>query len=132
MAMMRAVRAHDRGGADQLRYEQAPKPEPRAGAALVRVHAAAITLAEFDWPETWVDRAGHDRTPTIPSHEFSGVVEALGHGVSHVAVGEEVYGQVLFDEDGAAAEYVAVRARDLAPKPVTLDHVHAAALPCQP
>jgi hypothetical protein len=83
----------------------------------------------LEWSETWVDRQGHDRTPTIPSHEVSGVVEELGHGVTHVVAGEEVYGLVPFDHDGAAADYVAVRARDLAPKPVTLDHSRTAALP---
>jgi len=129
MTTMRAVRAHARGGAEQLRLDDVPKPEPRAGEALVRVHAAGITSTELGWSETWVDRQGHDRTPTIPSHEFSGVVEELGHGVTHVVAGEDVYGLVPFDQDGAAAEYVAVRARDLAPKPVTLDHIRAAALP---
>lgn len=83
----------------------------------------------MEWSETWVDRQGHDRTPTIPSHEVSGVVEELGPGVTHVVAGEEVYGLVPFDHDGAAADYVAVRARDLAPKPVTLDHSRTAALP---
>ena len=129
MTTMRAVRAHARGGADQLRLDTIPKPEPRPGEALIRVHAAGITPTELGWPETWVDREGHDRTPMIPSHEVSGVVEALGHGVTHVVVGEEVYGLVPFDHDGAAADYVAVRARDLAPKPVTLDHTRTAALP---
>ena len=129
MSTMRAVRAHARGGAEQLRLEDAPKPEPRAGEALIRVHAAGITPTELEWSETWVDRQGHDRTPTIPSHEVSGVVEELGHGVTHVVAGEEVFGLVPFDHDGAAADYVAVRARDLAPKPVTLDHSRTAALP---
>jgi NADPH:quinone reductase-like Zn-dependent oxidoreductase len=129
MTTMHAVRAHARGGAEQLRLEEVPKPEPRAGEALVRVHAAGITPTELDWPETWADRNGHDRTPIIPSHEVSGVVEELGHGVTHVVAGEEVYGLVPFENDGAAAEYVAVRARDLAPKPATLDHGGTAALP---
>ena len=126
---MRAVRAHARGGAEQLRLDNVPKPEPRPGEALVRVHAAGVTPTELEWPETWVDREGHDRTPMIPSHEVSGVVVELGHGVTHVSAGDEVYGLVPFDHDGAAADYVAVRARDLAPKPVTLDHIRAAALP---
>ena len=125
---MRAVRAHARGGAEQLRLDNVPKPEPRPGEALVRVHAAGVTPTELEWPETWVDREGHDRTPMIPSHEVSGVVEELGHGVTHVIAGDEVYGLVPFDHDGAAADYVAVRARDLAPKPVALDHIRAAAL----
>ena len=129
MTTMRAVRAHARGGAEQLRLEDAPKPEPRAGEALIRVHAAGITPTELEWSETWVDRQGHDRTPTIPSHEVSGVVEALGPGVTHVVAGEEIFGLIPFDHDGAAADYVAVRARDLAPKPVTLDHSRTAALP---
>jgi NADPH:quinone reductase-like Zn-dependent oxidoreductase len=129
VSTMRAVRAHARGGAEQLRLEDAPKPEPRAGEALIRVHAAGITPTELEWSETWVDRQGHDRTPTIPSHDVSGVVEELGHGVTHVVAGEEVFGLIPFDHDGAAADYVAVRARDLAPKPVTLDHSRTAALP---
>jgi NADPH:quinone reductase-like Zn-dependent oxidoreductase len=129
MTTMRAVRAHVRGGAEQLRLDVVPRPEPRAGEALVRVHAAGITPTELGWPETWVDREGHDRTPIIPSHEVSGVVEELGHGVTHVVAGEEVYGLVPFENDGAAAEYVAMRARDLAPKPATLDDGRAAALP---
>ena len=129
MATMRAVRAHARGGAEQLRLEDVPRPDPRAGEALVRVHAAGITPTELEWTETWVDRQGHDRTPIIPSHEVSGLVEELGDGVTHVVAGEEVYGLVPFDNDGAAADYVTVRARDLAPKPVKLDHVRAAALP---
>ena len=129
MATMRAVRAHARGGAEQLRLDDVPKPEPRTGEVLIRVHAAGITPTELEWSETWVDRQGHDRAPTIPSHEFSGVVEELGHGVTRVVIGQEVYGLVPFDHDGAAAEYVTVRARDLAPKPFTLDHIRAAALP---
>jgi NADPH:quinone reductase-like Zn-dependent oxidoreductase len=129
MPTMRAVRAHARGGAEQLRLDDVPKPQPRAGEALIRVHAAGITPTELQWPETWVDRQGHDRTPMIPSHEVSGVVEELGHGVTHVVAGQEVFGVVPFDNDGAAADYVAVRARDLAPKPVSLDHSRTAALP---
>jgi NADPH:quinone reductase-like Zn-dependent oxidoreductase len=128
-ATMRAARAHARGGPEQLRLDDVPKPEPRVGEALIRVHAAGITPTELEWTETWVDREGHDRTPTVPSHEFSGVVEDLGYGVTHVIVGEEVYGLVPFDQDGAAAEFVAIRARDLAPKPVSLDHIRTAALP---
>jgi NADPH:quinone reductase-like Zn-dependent oxidoreductase len=65
----------------------------------------------------------------IPAHEGSGVVVALGYGAAGVAVGDEVYGLIDGYRDGWAAEYVAIEARSLAPKPKTLDHVHAAALP---
>ncbi|HZP42717.1 MAG TPA: NADP-dependent oxidoreductase [Candidatus Binatia bacterium] len=126
---MWAVRAHARGGPEQLRWKRAPRPAPGPGEALVRVRAAGITPTELDWRATWVDRAGHDRTPVIPSHEFAGMVEALGPGATHVSPGDAVYGLVEFDRDGAAAEYVALRARDLAKRPATLDDVHAAAIP---
>ena len=129
MRTMYAVRAHARGGPEALTYEEAPRPEPRVGEALIRVHAAGITPTELGWDETWVDRAGHPRVPTIPSHEVAGVVEAVGHGVVHVSVGDAVYGLIEFDHDGAAAEYVALRARDLARQPVSAGHVQSAAMP---
>jgi len=59
----------------------------------------------------------------------SGVVEGVAHGVTDVSVGDEVYGLTSFCRDGAAAEYVAVHAADLAPKPKTLDLVQTAAVP---
>ena len=129
MHTMYAVRARARGGPEQLAYEEAPRPEPHVGEALIRIHAAGITPTELGWDETWVDRAGHPRVPTIPSHEVAGVVEAVGHCVVHVSVGDAVHGLIEFDHDGAAAEYVALRARDLARQPVSAGHVKAAAMP---
>ena len=82
MDTMRAVRAHRRGGPEQLVFEVAPRPEPARGEALVAVHAASITPDELTWEETWKDRpgpAGRDRTPIVPSHELSGVVAKLGN-----------------------------------------------------
>jgi NADPH:quinone reductase-like Zn-dependent oxidoreductase len=83
----------------------------------------------MDWPSTWVDRAGKDRTPVIPAHEVSGVVTALGYGTPGVAIGDAVYGLTDWYRDGAAAEYLAVEARNLAPKPATLNHREASAIP---
>ena len=125
---MTALRAHSRGGPEVLVVERAPVPAPAPGEVLVEVHAAAITFDELTWPETWA-RDGRDRTPTIPSHEVSGVVAALGDAVTEWAPGDEVYGLIRFDRDGAAAEYVTVPAADLARRPATVSHVVAAALP---
>jgi NADPH:quinone reductase-like Zn-dependent oxidoreductase len=83
-----ALRLHERGRPEQLAYEQAPRPHVGIGDALVRVHAASFTPTELRWPSTWVDHAGRDRRPSIPAHEVSGVVEALGYGTVGVAVGE--------------------------------------------
>lgn len=128
-ARMNALRIHERGGPERLTYETAPVPAPGIGDALVRVRAASFTPTELDWPSTWVDRAGRDRRPVIPAHEVSGVVAALGYGTTGVAVGDEVYGLTDWYRDGAAAEYVAVDARNLAPKPASIDHARAAAVP---
>jgi NADPH:quinone reductase-like Zn-dependent oxidoreductase len=81
------------------------------------------------WPSMWVDRAGKDRRPVIPAHEVSGVVTALGYGTTGAAIGDAVYGLTDWYRDGAASEYVAVEARNLAPKPATLSHREAAAIP---
>ncbi|MGK5740038.1 NADP-dependent oxidoreductase [Micromonospora sp. URMC 103] len=132
MDTMRAVRAHRRGGPEQLVYEEAPRPEPGAGEVLVAVKAASVTPHELTWGATWthnMDGSGPERTPIIPSHEFSGVVAATGEGVDGPGVGEAVYGLVPFTRDGAAAEYVALPATAVATKPATVDHDHAAALP---
>jgi NADPH:quinone reductase-like Zn-dependent oxidoreductase len=95
---------------------------------LVKVVACGITHNELDYP-IWTCRAGHHRDTVIPGAEVSGVVAALGFGTAGVAVGDEVYGLADQWRDGTAAEYVAVEARNVAPKPRSADHVHAAAVP---
>ena len=123
---MMALRAHTQGGPEVLVYESAPRPTPGNGEMLIAVHAAAITFAELTWPETWTS-GGVDRTPVIPSHEFSGAAAEIGDGVTGVSIGDEVYGLVPFDRDGAAAEYVSVPATSVATRPRTVSHVVAAA-----
>jgi NADPH:quinone reductase-like Zn-dependent oxidoreductase len=126
---MMALRAHARGGPEQLVYEQAPTPEPGPGEALVAVHAAGITFAELTWDLSWTTRDGRDRTPVIPSHEVSGTIAGLGAGAGGLAPGEEVYGLIDFDRDGAAAQYVTLPAAHLAARPLSVSHAEAATLP---
>jgi NADPH:quinone reductase-like Zn-dependent oxidoreductase len=116
---MRAMRATGPDSASLTR-QSIPVPDPGPGELLVEVRATAVTADELTWPETW---------PAIPCHDLSGVVAADGDGVTGWQPGDEVYGLVGFDRPGAAAEYVAIPAADLAPKPVAVDHVAAAALP---
>ena len=118
---MRALRLHSDRGIDGLSLDDLPVPEPGDGDALVRVHAAAITRDELEWPL--------DRLPAIPSYELSGVVEAVGAGVTAVAAGDAVYALTAFDRDGVAAEHAVVSARSLARKPARLEHVESAAIP---
>jgi NADPH:quinone reductase-like Zn-dependent oxidoreductase len=125
---MKAIRIHEPAEINGFVYEEAPDPAPVFGDVLVKVAACGITHNELDWP-IWTCRAGHHRTSIIPGHEVSGVVAALGLGTAGIAVGDEVFGLADQLRDGAAAEYVAVEARNVAPKPQTVDHIHAAAVP---
>jgi NADPH:quinone reductase-like Zn-dependent oxidoreductase len=124
---MKAIRTRE-PSISGLVFEEAPDAKPMFGDVLVKVAACGITHNELDWP-IWTCRAGHQRTWIIPGHEVSGVVAAVGFGTGHFAVGDEVYGLTDQLRDGAAAEYVAVEARNVALKPQTVDHVHAAAVP---
>ena len=125
---MKAIRIHEPAGINGLVFEEAPDAKPFFCDVLVKVAACGITHTELDYP-VWTCRAGHQRTLIIPGAEVSGVVAALGLGTAGIAVGEEVFGLTDQWRDGTAAEYVAVEARNVAPKPATVDHVHAAAVP---
>jgi NADPH:quinone reductase-like Zn-dependent oxidoreductase len=118
---MQAARLVSPGGPEALILEEVETPVPGPGDALVRVHAAAITRDELAWPV--------DRLPAIPSYEVAGEVVAIAPDVEATRVGEDVYALTSFDRDGAAAEFVAVAASLLSPKPRGLDHIGAAAVP---
>ena len=125
---MKAIRLHEPTGIDGLVFEEVPDAKPMLGDVLIKVDACGITHNELDWP-LWTCRAGHRRSSIIPGHEVSGVVVGLGYGTAGFAVGDEVFGLTDQFRDGAAAEYVAVEARNVALKPSSVDHDHAAAVP---
>src|SRR3954451_8321230 len=119
--VMRAVRLLAPGGPGQLAVEEIDRPRPGPGDALVRVHAAAITRDELQWPV--------DRLPATPSYELSGVVEQVGAAVTGVAAGDDVFALIPSDRDGVAADYTALPAELLVAKPRALGHAESAALP---
>ncbi|ONI71635.1 NADPH:quinone reductase [Kribbella sp. ALI-6-A] len=127
---MRAITVQDReAGVAGMSLTELPYPHAAENDVVVQVHAAGFTRGELDWPGTWTDRAGRDRTPSVPGHELSGVVVGLGFGTTGLTVGQRVFGLADWTRDGSLAEYVAVEARNLAPLPADVDHVTAAALP---
>ncbi len=127
---MKAVVASDRdAGTAGLALAEMPYPHLAENDVIVAVHTAAFTPDELEWPGTWTDRAGRDRTPTIPGHEVSGVVAELGYGTTGLEVGQRVFGLTDWARNGTLAEYVAVEARNLAPLSPGIDHLVAAALP---
>jgi len=126
---MKAIRLHGRGGPDHLVYEDAPQPRPGAEEVLVRVYATGVIANELKWDVTYQTKAGSPRALPIPGRDLSGVVEAVGHGVTEPAKGDEVYAMLDYCCDGAEAEFTIALPNELAPKPRTLDHVQAAAVP---
>ena len=120
-----AVRDRDAGPAG-LSLADLSYPHAAENDVIVRVHAAGFTRGELAWEGTWTDRAGRDRTPSVPGHEVSGVVAGLGYGTTGLTVGQRVFGLADWTRNGTLAEYVAIEARNLAPLPTGVDHAVAA------
>ena len=129
MRTMKAVRFHEFGGPEVLVYEDAPCPEPGAGEILVKVHAAGVNPVDWKVRAGMLTRLFAHTLPLIPGWDFSGVVEAVGAGVAGFKEGDEVYARPDLTRNGAYAEYIAVRASEVAIKPKTIDHVMAASIP---
>ncbi len=129
METMKAVRIHEYGDPEVLKYEEAPRPKPGPGEVLIRVHAAGVN------PVDWKVRAGYFKQliqyslPFIPGWDVSGVVEATGPGVARLKEGDEVYSRPDISRDGTYAEYVVVKESEVALKPQSLDHIHSAGIP---
>jgi NADPH:quinone reductase-like Zn-dependent oxidoreductase len=114
------------GGPEVLEYGDLPDPVAGPGQVLVDVHAASVNGA--DWQVRDGSYARATRFPWVPGRDFSGVVAALGTGVTDFAVGDPVFGVVERSDDGCYAEKLAVQAAIVARKPDHLSHVEAAAV----
>jgi NADPH:quinone reductase-like Zn-dependent oxidoreductase len=127
---MKAIRLHKTGGPESLSYEDAPKPKLKNGHILIQVHATAITPTEFAWYPTFHTPQGSPRPfPIVLGHEFSGVVAAIGPSCTGVQVGDAVYGLNDWFSDGAQADYCLTVPANVAPMPISLNHVQAAMVP---
>src|ERR1044071_6707989 len=104
-------------------------PPAASNDVVVAVHASGFVPTEMDWPSTWTDRAGRDKTPSIPGHELAGVVTALGYGTTGLSVGQRVFGPADWHRDGPLAKYIAIEPRTLAPLPGDVDSPVGAPLP---
>lgn len=124
---MKAMRIHEYGGPDVLRYEDAPKPIARAGQVLVKVIAAGVN------PVDWKLRQGYMKDfwplamPAILGADFAGTVEAVGDNVTAYKSGDAVWGGS--HELGGYAEYIVASEADIITKPENISFVEAASLP---
>jgi len=127
---MRAIVVSDQAaGTAGMTLTDLPQPSVAINDVLVEVRASGWIATELEWPSTWTDRAGHDRTPSVPGHELAGVVTALGYGTTGLAVGDRVFGLADWHRNGTLAEYVAIEARNLAFLPDEVDFTVGASLP---
>ena len=127
---MKAIVVMDEAaGAAGMTLVERPEPKPAINDLAVEVHASGFVPTELEWPSTWTDRLGRDRTPSIPGHELAGVVTALGYGTTGLTLGQRVFGLADWYRDGTLAEYVAMEARNLAPLPGDVDFTAGASLP---
>src|SRR5512143_3240718 len=127
---MKAIVVTDKtAGTAGIKLMERPEPQAAINDVVVQIHASGFTGDELSWPSTWMDRAGRDRTPSIPGHELAGVVTALGYGTTGLSIGQRVFGLTDWYRDGTLAEYAAVEARNLAPLPGDVDFTVGTSLP---
>ncbi|MEU2334669.1 NADP-dependent oxidoreductase [Streptomyces sp. NPDC013172] len=127
---MKAIVVNDQAaGTAGMTLTERPEPSAAINDVIVQIHASGFVPTEMEWPSTWTDRAGRDKTPSIPGHELAGVVSALGYGTTGLPVGQRVFGLADWHRDGTLAEYVAIEARNLAPLPGDVDFTVGASLP---
>ena len=129
MKTMKAVSIYSYGGPDVLVYEDAPRPHPADGEVLVRVHAAGINPVDWKIREGHLKDMLHHTFPLVLGWDVSGVVEAVGSGLTRIKAGDEVFSRPDIMRDGAYAEFIVIRESEVALKPKSIDHLHAAALP---
>jgi NADPH:quinone reductase-like Zn-dependent oxidoreductase len=129
ISTMKAVRIHSYGGPQVLVEENAPMPKPSSGEVLIEVHAAGVNPIDWKVREGYAKEWLRHKLPLILGWDVSGVIKELGSGVKGFKKGDEVYGKLDTGRDGAYAEYAVSNTENIALKPRTLDHVHAAAIP---
>ncbi|MFE6617843.1 NADP-dependent oxidoreductase [Streptomyces sp. NPDC057740] len=124
---MRAISQDVLGGPEVLKEVELERPRPRPNEVLVRVRAAGVN------PTDWKHRANGGflgEPPFVLGWDVSGVVEEVGIGVARFQPGDEVFGMLSYPfGHGSHAEYVTAPARTFAPKPASIDHTQAGALP---
>jgi NADPH:quinone reductase-like Zn-dependent oxidoreductase len=126
-AAMKAVLLTGHGGPEMLHYGDAPDPVAGAGDIVVDIHAASVNAADYK-VRLGGGRNSNLTLPHILGRDFSGIVAALGSGVTDLAVGDAVFGVTDQGIEGCYAEKLAIKAAIVAKKPARLGHAEAAAL----
>jgi NADPH:quinone reductase-like Zn-dependent oxidoreductase len=126
---MKTVRIHEYGNADVLHIEEMPVPQIASDELLIKIHAASVN------PVDWMVREGYmkdmhlHKLPLTLGQDFSGTVEKVGSSVKGFKVGDDVFGRPSIDKDGSYAEFIEVKANEVALMPKTITYDEAATLP---
>ena len=123
---MKAAYIERHGGPEVLKYGDMPEPVAKPGEVVVDIVAASVNGADWKVREGKSGQLAH--FPYILGRDFSGVVSAVGDGVTELRVGDEVFAVCDVGQEGAYAEKIAIKASIVAKKPASLSHVDAAAL----
>lgn len=126
MATMHAVCIHAFGGPEVLQLDEVPRPEPEQDEILVRVRAASVNPVDYKIRSG--QYAKREQLPMMLGRDVSGTVERCGRQVQDWETGDEVFAMLPSNRHGYA-EYVTIKSSDAVPKPPSIDHEHAAAVP---
>jgi NADPH:quinone reductase-like Zn-dependent oxidoreductase len=127
--MMKAVVVNDYGGPEVLRYQDAPRPEPKEDEILVRVMAAAVNPVDSYVRQGMFAKRGLDNRPAIIGYDISGVVEKTGPKIAKFKKGDAVYCYLSVMRGGGYAEFAIAKDSETGVKPRKIDFVEAAAVP---
>lgn len=126
---MKAVRIHQYGNVDTLRYEDADEPAVRADDVLIRVVGTSVNPVDWKIRQGLMKEIVPHRMPIILGWDVSGVVTEVGVKVAKFKVGDCVYARPDVKRDGTYAEFITVRETEIAMKPQTISHIEAGVSP---
>src|SRR5690349_20902319 len=127
--MMKAIVAHEYGGAEVLKYEDAARPEPKDDQVLVRVIAAGVNPVDGMILSGMFARNKMMSSPLIPGGDIAGVVEKAGSKITKLKKGDAIYAYLSLRNNGGYAEYAVATEKEAAIKPASIGFAEASAVP---
>src|SRR5437762_9003343 len=127
--MMKAVVVHQYGGPEVLKYEDAPRPEPKDDEILVRVIAAGVNPVDGMIRAGMFAKYSKNALPMVPGYDIAGIVEETGAKIDKYKTGDAVYAYIGLNKGGGYAEYAVATDKEVSPKPESLSFEEAAAVP---
>lgn len=126
---MKAIRIHEFGGPEVLKYDDAPNPSPANDEVVIKIHASGVNPVDCKIRAGLAQGKFPIEFPLIPGWDVSGEIEEVGSDVLNFRKGDEVYSRPDPTRNGTYAEYVVVKADQVNSKPKSIDHDKAAAVP---